>query len=255
MLSHAMSIAIFIGFFLSQSLVAVEYRKATKQDLTPILDMYAIAASNEEDTKKIVIFPEPHRGTIINASLDKGRIFIATTLDSLGEEKVIGLKKAFIVPESGPERKGILQDELHLFDPLVDGFLKSSHRSCFTDADMSEDGNATFLYVGGDYTLPDFRGQKHNYNLSLETLQDEMISSILKTKEKFYVVFGVVDANVERSISILHQVEESFPAYEFQGESRYNAHMPVFDENMNFKLEEAVSGFGYAQCFERKISE
>lgn len=249
-------------FFSPISTFAMEYRKATFQDIDSM-----VVLMNEEahkDSDKIVIVPKAFRRNYVQDGIEKGRFFVAVA----SSEKIVGYKKLFGITDEF-ELNNILLDELrfqqdkHVMSVLVaiDDLNKS-----VIDYEPIDIHNTFYIYNGADFTHPEYRNRGINNQLMLHALGevgDEYLR--MEHKRKLALVYGLTKDNagddndivggrtkgiVKEMISLVKVMAKKIGVPEPASLllSRYTAYKPSFDpessECIPLPDAESIPGYG-----------
>lgn len=260
----------------------IEYRPARPQDIPELLKLINQEACKERN--KIVIFPKKFRKSLLQHTIEAGRLFVATDTSACchaQKSRIIAYKKLFIVTDTD-ELHSILTNEIRCL-PQPTELKKQENESLleyntvevtmpdhcprygnnceFTDLD-----SCLFVYDGADFTHPQFRNRGINKNLTDFAL-DSLAQDILKSKSKrIALLYGLTQENAGSDIltgrtkSILNsftQLIQRLPGNTRSNVvkvSRYASFMPTFaPESKELKpLPDNLSipGYGYVMSCE-----
>lgn len=191
------------------------YRLASEDDLPGIQHLYN--ELTEDDTSKLLVYPEPFRSQKLAEDINKKRIFIAVNpkMKTRRSLNVVSILKAFVVEEE-EERLEILRDELrcigHNVMPSVKGIQRIRFNYIYrfdekpiltkdTKIRYQYGEKQTYIYFGSAYTCPHSRGKGISTELekyALEVLKKEALHDIrARHSNRLFYIYGIVAANVE----------------------------------------------------------
>ncbi len=161
-----------------------------------------------DDLNNLVVFPKLFREQILRKTIDQHKLFVA--IDSEGT--ILGFKKLFVISNS-EELLEIASQEICCIDGIVEQTISYNYQQnrlqeLFTTIRKSDyDEHSTYLYLGGDYTVPSARGSGINTLLmikGMEMLSQEIAESIkVKNSRSIVLLYGVTEANFRRKHSII----------------------------------------------------
>lgn len=252
----------------------IDYQQATSDYAQPIVDVinkYAV-----KDNTKIVILPEKFRSMAVEQDIAKKRLYCATDKQF---HEVFAFKKLFII-DNEQEYNDITVNEIRCagykggclgtvtFDAQNIPVQSLSAMPFFFQ-------NSAVIYFGGDYTVPLYRNQKINSNLTrhaFDSIKQDTIDTITKNNfNKIVLLYGLTKANageqggIDRTPSIVRafrkfaeQVStalfnEPAPEDNIIIHSRYAASMPTFDpkstECKRLPDDKSIPGYGNVLVF------
>lgn len=229
-------------------------RRATKEDLGALLHL--IETQAKHDANKIVILPKKFRLPTLQKAIEEGHIFV--TENSAG--KIIGFKKLFLISQD--KEADILEHEIRCKGPGIlqtdAGFIDENGTTSYVEESPTEEFAPDsiphiYIYNGGDFTSPEYRGRKINKYLTdkaLSLIKDDVKKTLSCDPLALIAMFyGLTRANAgeepesfDRTPSIaksfmtfVHSLQEEIDSSQPKPTTlehyRYRAFMPTFDEN------------------------
>ena len=255
----------------------IEFRQATHDDVGDLLNL--IEAEGIKDRDKIVILPKIFRQGAIEGTIAQQRMFIARDQQT---GKLVGYKKLFVM-EDQEEQVSTLANEIrcagdgsimtHAGSFDIDGY---GYSATDTDERVTYKAEDLYLYNGGDFTHPEYRGNGLNKRLTdaaLALVKQGVCAAIKQQAVRNLVmVYGLTEANAgnapadraDRTSSIVRsfvpfaqQVQQECypdtPRCAVVRNYRYRAFMPTFDldatECRPLPDEQSVPGYGCALIY------
>jgi hypothetical protein len=208
-----------ILLFVSSTYAQITYREAKGNDIDNILLLYKTMPEN--DKKNLFLFPtiEMQKNAILK-SIGKKRLVVAVDDD---KNKVIGFSKNYII-DNTKELDETLQDELNIvknnatFQQCLGykTYIVNKEQNCFkqfqpieqsTDSlivlnsCLKQKKSSIFIYTGGYYTHPEYRGLGINTQLCLYQLETifTTLEKIIPQKKITHIalLYGQVLANTK----------------------------------------------------------
>lgn len=215
------------------------------QQITTLVNTKAIA-----DSTKIVILPEKFRQSAIERDIVNKRLFIAQDNQT---NNVVGLKKCFRLTDLN-EYNDIANNEIRCSGEqsiLVDAHdITSINKKPLNHPDVMRFSfeKSAIIYLGGDFTSPDYRNKGINSHLTRNALNtiEKSIHSFINTNNitALILFYGLTKANsgetldgIDRTPSILRAfisfAQKTTQEHDLKKihHYRYKAFMPTFDPN------------------------
>lgn len=182
------------------------YRQASIEDFGAIQALFATATA--DDYNRVVILPEPFRSENIQANLTAGKLFVAIDTTT---NNIVSILKMHIVHEE--DLFNLLLNELRCSRPnrlkLESGIFSSNQTYQPTNTDFTATPNTLYLYLGGEFTRPDYRERGLNRTLEQQAYITLMPTTAhlcaTNTIHRVNLLYGLVDGNNVRTLSIIAQ--------------------------------------------------
>ncbi len=238
----------------------VVYRLANKRDIPQLLELQKTIAQSTDDRGKLVVFPEHKRESILNETIARGRLFVATE-----DRNIISFLKLYIIDNGSHELTELLCDELRccgenindielasfnkftsqtdepIFSPMHNSDSFDESIACFQVRQKQ-----TFLYYGGAYTIPGKRGRRHGTLLlrnAFGMIRARVIENIkINSSNELVLTYGQVLENQNNTlmrrefVKEIPQIHNSLttpaPREVLVYQYAYVACMPAFTEEM-----------------------
>lgn len=182
--------------FISSKGNNIVLRVATQDDCKEICDLFD--EFTLDDRQKLVVFPQQVRFNILRQKIKQKRFFVATC-----QSKIIAFIKMFML--DGSELQDVFQNELCLLggkllkekQSIINvnnlyGKMLEQELSAFPKFPTE---TQCFVYYGGAYTVPCFRGQRINTALQRYALTCVSKSFPKKNIDQLCLVYGQVEKN------------------------------------------------------------
>ena len=241
------------------------FAQATSRDISKIVAL--INTQAYQDHNKIVILPEKFREESIKTAVERNRLYIAKSSDS-GD--IIAFKKLFII-ENEQEYTDIATHEIRCTGPdslFVSGQQFSSNQTVCrikqAEAPSFSLENSVIIYFGGDYTVPAYRNQKINSNLTefaFATIKTKVSDALTANNtDTIALVYGLTGTNagegpesIDRTPSIVRAFKRFIGQESEIYHLRYKSFMPTFDpqaeECKPLPDDQAIAGYGNVLIF------
>lgn len=161
-----------------------KYRLANTSDIPQLLNILDIISQDPEDNKKVLVLPIKFRRQSLDNAINKHKIFVAADESN----NIISMKKLFVIKEA-IELKSTLYEELKATDEY--------------------NLNDTFIYNGGEYTLPAFRQRGIMYELTkyaYNSIKSEVLAHVqLNNSKKLILLAGFLKENLYRLKVLIDQ--------------------------------------------------
>lgn len=233
----------------------IQYRVATVDDVTELCNLYD--TFTHDDEQRLLVFPKQVRGVILEKTVGKERIFVATD-----QGNIVGFVKLFLIDDQ-KELAEIFSQELRLGqgDPLIDCsyHISQGHALDFgsplvaCDSFLVQDeypllcatnNSCIYIYYGGAYTCPSHRGQGINTDLIRIALGQlaadcKKIIEYNPTDAKYIALaYGQVEANTHqkgmiRIFADFVQKVTNICSDEYVQHIAYRSYKPVITFNKN----------------------
>jgi len=231
----------------------ITYYQAMPQHAQGIVDVINNHAI--KDNTKIVILPKQFRAMAVEQNIAQKRLYCALNQ----AEEVVAFKKLFII-NNKEEYTKITQNEIRCKgnNPCIktqifngNGIGKSSNLNLFSPFSFK---NSVVIYCGGDYTMPAYRNQKVNSNLThhaFNSIKNDAIDTIKKNNlDNIVLLYGLAKINageeggIDRTPSIVRALKKFseqiiHECFNITSKSsivfhqQYEALMPIFDPESN----------------------
>lgn len=260
---------------------------ASEDDIPQLLDLMDRIEDDADDSKLLVIVPRAMREEVLREAIAKKHIYVTKNIEGY----IISFLKLYLINtkikhdkslgEYVSELATILTKELrcctgtpgnltslpskkrhyHNVRSAAPLFEKCREDECFlTEYTFEPHDRQTFIYYGGAYTIPDFRGKGYGSDLLKHALNSMIANKILpdinyNASTELILAYGQAAANKERKlmlrqftqiISVLHAMLNipSNSSYSLRHEI-FNAYVPAFDEAGNLLPDsDERKGFG-----------
>ncbi|HVX00879.1 MAG TPA: hypothetical protein VHA52_10655 [Candidatus Babeliaceae bacterium] len=237
-----------------------ECRYAELNDIPELLQLLEHEASQESD--KIVILPRRFREQSLESAIFKQRLFVAVDSE---KSCIVGFKKLFCITDPD-ELHDILKNELRCTGQAAAQAVLDNVSLVPLSMDIPDFlKQATFIYTGSDFTLPEYRGCGVNSALTRFALNavSTMVQECMLKNKSLYVAlaYGLtmqnagVDLLDGRTKSILRLFNEfvanlngaSSSLFDYLIVQRFHAFKPTFDPDSDecVPLPESHSEAGY----------
>jgi hypothetical protein len=230
-----------------------QFQQATDkhaQQIVDIINNHAFA-----DNTKIAIFPKKFREPDIQDNIKKGRLYCAANK----ADEVIAFKKLFIINDEQEYNKRTTNEirctgnnNCHVRTQV----FNADHSNLDTIPTVPFSfTNSVIIYCGSDYTLPAYRNQRINSeltNYAFNAIKNDTLNAIKKNNfDNIVLLYGLTKDNageqggIDRTPSIVRAFRRFVERVSMQAlnkpattntmilHSQYEATMPLFDPESN----------------------
>jgi len=185
----------------------INYRLGTENDIDQMLTLYETIEKNEDDTSKLVIFPQKVRRNIVLDALNNNTFYVAENENN----KIVGFTKLYMLKKENVS--SVLQGELNFINDTLllntcyklpineyDQTLQLktsdyvSQENKLENPELFYNGNdaCSYIYYGGAYTDTSYRNKGIN-SMLIKSGLTTMLSSV--TSESCALLYGQVEKN------------------------------------------------------------